>query len=59
MGSCVTSSARSVGLLPDSSFVFVQWRQLADVHTEDMLLDVVRERLDLVGRMDVRRNGEH
>lgn len=39
--------------------MLIQWLHVLDLHPEDILLDVSRERLDLVRRVRVRRDGEH
>lgn len=39
--------------------MLIQWLHVLDLHSEDILLDVSRERLDLVRRVCVRRDGEH
>lgn len=46
-------------LRADRTFVFVERREVAHVHAEDVLLDVVRERLDLVRRVLSCRHGEY
>ena len=49
--------ARAAGcivLLPDGTFVFVKWRDVIDLHAEDVPLDVVWQRLQLIRRMGVR-----
>ena len=46
-------------LRADRAFVLVERREVAHVHAEDMLLDVVWQRLDLVRRMFGCRYGEH
>ena len=50
---------RRVVLLPDRALVLVQRRERLDLHAEHVFFDVVRERLDLVRGVDVRRHGEH
>ncbi len=42
------SAARSIVLLANGTIELVQRWQRIDLHAEDVLLDVVRERLDLV-----------
>ena len=52
-----TRSGRIV-LLADARLVLVQRREGVDLHAEDVLFDVVRESLELVRRVDVRRDRE-
>ena len=46
-------------LLANRALVLVQWRDGLDLHAEDVLFDVMRERLELVRGVYVRRHGEH
>ena len=46
-------------LRADRAFVLVERREVAHVHAEDVLLDVVWQRLDLVRCMFGCRYGEH
>lgn len=56
---CVSHSCRGVVLgAPLDDFVLVQRRKFLHVHPEDMLLDVVRKRLDLVRRVYMRGHRE-
>jgi len=43
-------------LLPDDSLVLIEWRHRVNLHAEDVLLDVMWQRLDLIRRMRVRRH---
>ena len=54
--SCMSSATRRVVLLTNGTFVLVQRRQRIDLHAEDVLLDVVRKRLDLVCGMGICRH---
>ena len=51
-------AAGCIVLLPDGTFVFVKRRDVIDLHAEDVSLDVVRQCLELIGRMGVRGNRE-
>ena len=53
------STRRSIRLLSDPALVLVQRRKRVDLHSEEVLLDVVWQRLDLVRRMFGCRYGEH
>lgn len=48
-----------VVLLAVDRLVLVQRREGVDAHAQDMLLDVAHERLELVRRVQVRRDREH
>ena len=52
-------TGRRVRLLADRALVLVQRREGLDLHAEDMLFDVVRERLELVRRVAARGHREH
>lgn len=54
--SCVACAAGGIVLFPDGAVVFVKWRYRVDLHAEDVFLDVVRQRLDLICRMCGRRH---
>jgi hypothetical protein len=54
--SCVACAAAGIALFPDGSLVFVKWRYRVDFHAEDVFLDVVRQHLDLICRMCLRRD---
>jgi hypothetical protein len=55
MCSCMACAAGGIVFFTDETLVFVEWRHRVDLHAEDELLDVVRQRLDLIRRMCVRR----
>ena len=57
--SCGSIPARSVRLLADGTFVLVQRRHFANLPAQNMLAEVVSQRLDLVRRVCVRRHAEH
>ena len=50
--------SRRIVLLANRALVLVQRREGVYVHTEDVFLDVVRERFELVRSVDVCRDGE-
>jgi hypothetical protein len=54
--SCVACAAGGIVLFPDGTLVFVKWRHRVNLHAEDVFLDVVRQRLDLICRMCLRRH---
>lgn len=55
----VPRTAGRVGFLANGALVLVQRRQGVDFHPEDILFDVVWERLHLIRRMYVCRHAEH
>ena len=57
--SCVACAAGRIMLFPDNSLVLVKWRHRVDLHPEYVLLDVVRQRLDLISRMRLRRHRKY
>lgn len=54
----MSSAARRIVLLTNGTIERVQRRQRIDLHAEDVLLDVVRECLDLVCSMGICRHRE-
>ena len=53
---CMSTAARRIVLLTNGTIELVQRRQRIDFHAEDIFLDVVRKRLDLVCGMGIRRH---
>ena len=55
----VSGTRWRVGFLSDTSFVLVKRRKGVHLHAEDVLLDVVWERLELICGVDVRGDREY